>query len=65
MTSQIVKYHPTNDCVALLCDKENSQYWIGEYDPWLTHTTLEPPYTWLSGTWDNLTEAEISLALWI
>jgi hypothetical protein len=65
MTSQIVKYHPTDPGIALLFDPDKSEYWIGEYDPFLTHQTSEPSYTWAAGNWTSLEEAELLLILWV
>lgn len=65
MYSQIVKYHANDGGIALLFSPETQQYWIGEYSPFCTHQTPEPPYVWVSGNWTSLEEAELSLTLWI
>lgn len=63
--SQIVKYHESDKGIALLYSGKDNLYWIGEYSPFCTHQTPEPPYVWVSGDWTSREEAELSLTLWI
>ena len=37
------------------------RFWIGEYDPHLTHQNGEPLYVWVDGLYDTKFDAEIAL----
>lgn len=46
MSSKLIRYHAATEDLALFLTDEGV-YWIGEYDPFLTHQTDEPNYVWV------------------
>lgn len=63
MTSMVVypeEFENIRGHLAVLSDPEDTSgkpYWIGEYDPYLTHQNGEPLFVWIAGNFSTLKEA--------
>lgn len=52
--TEILAYHSKTSDLALL--DSDGQYWIGSYDPHLTHQNGEPLYVFVDGDFKTLKE---------
>ena len=61
MTTSIKQFHHLTQDVALL--ETSGSYWIGSFNPHLTHQNDEPPYVWIAGDFQTLDAAQLALSL--
>jgi hypothetical protein len=52
----LVQYHKVTTDIAIF--ETEGKFWIGSYDPYLTHQTAEPAYINLYGNYDELKSAQ-------
>jgi hypothetical protein len=52
--TELIKHHNKTEDIALF--ESEGFFWIGSYDPFLTHQNGEPPYIWISGNYSSIQE---------
>ena len=58
--TNLIAYHKATTDLALF--ESEGSYWIGSFDPFLSHQNSEPPYVLIDGYWTTEAEGQQRLA---